>query len=434
MVTITVSDPRIEQADTRSSFTSYLVSTKQGNSVRRRYSDFRWLYQRLQTEIPGAIIPIIPHTRTFMSSNKFDIEFIEERRRDLQIFLQDVAEHSELLRAPSMTPFMLFALGTDFDEGKKTVEQKIPSIFVEETPKVESAASTLPQLPSARKGITNFMKKVRLTASAQELLTSQSERQVTDLNNYVAEIHGHTKALVKASDALLKSKLTTADAYDEIGYPVGLWRTTYLQQLENKDEGVQDLMGGIIKLSGEMSSLLKKKHKEEEFLFGHNIQKLSNTVAAFEIALDQRKQIQVDYTHIHNNLIEKNCALEKAQKNLKPPEVMDKLNSEKIELENRIEKEKKVFEEVTQRVIRDGEKCKPKIMKMLKEAFLSLAKAEVAYTTRINEVSQMMITDLEKIVVSEESPSHPPPPQAAPPPPPSAPPAPPPGDGEGDII
>mmetsp|Transcript_16880 Transcript_16880/g.19024 ORF Transcript_16880/g.19024 Transcript_16880/m.19024 type:complete len:174 (+) Transcript_16880:103-624(+) len=127
MVVITVSDPQLEQADTRYSFTSYLVSTKEGNSVRRRYSDFQWLYHRLQTELPGAIIPIIPHTRTIMSSKKFNIDFIEDRRRDLEDFLLAIAEHETICRAPSMTPFMLDPLGLDFDEGKKRVEQTVPT-------------------------------------------------------------------------------------------------------------------------------------------------------------------------------------------------------------------------------------------------------------------------------------------------------------------
>ena len=420
MVTITVTDPRIEQADTRSSFTSYLVSTKQGNSVRRRYSDFQWLYQRLQTEVPGAIVPIIPHTRTLMSAKKFDMEFIEERRRDLQDFLIEIAQHSELCRAPSMTPFMLLELGKDFDDGKKIAEQKIPSVFADEASTSEKDGnSSQPQLKSAAKGITNFFAKVRLTASSQELLTSQVEGQITALNNYVAEIHGHTKALTKASESLMKSKLTTAEAFKEIGIPIGLWRFAYMQQPENQDDGVKDMMTEIIKFSDEMSSLLQKKHKEEEFLFGHNTQKLSNTVSAFEIALNQRKKIQVEYTHIHNSLIEKNCALEKAQKNLKPPEVMDKLNSERVELESRIELEKKRFEEVTQRVIRDSEKCKPNLTQMLKDSFLMLAKAEVAYTTRINEVSQRVISDLEKVDGNGLGARNPPP---------STPPAPPPDD------
>jgi len=132
-------------------------------------------------------------------------------------------------------------------------------------------------------------------------------------------------------------------------------------------------------------------------LFGHNIHKLTNTVSAFEIALNQRKQIQVDYTHIYNTLIEKNCALEKAQKNLKPPEVTDKLNSERIELESRIEHEKKRFNEVTKRIIRDGERCKPRLMQMLKKSFFMFAKAEISYTAQINEISQRVVSDLEKV-------------------------------------
>ena len=415
MVVITVTDPRIEHPDSMSSFTSYLVSTKQGNSVRRRYSDFQWLYHRLQTEIPGAIVPIIPHTRTLMSSKKFDLEFIEERRRNLQDFLIAIAEHSELCRAPSMTPFMLLALGPDFDEAKRACEQKIPSAFnVDPSTSENAGKSSQNQIKSATKGVTNFLAKVRLSATAQELLTSQDEGRVFNLSNYVAEIHGHVKGLAKTSEALLKAKLTTADAFNEVGIPVGLWRTTHTQQPEHADDGVKEMMTEAIKYSAEMSELLRKKHKEEEFLFGHTIQKLSNTVSAFAIALEQRKRIQMDYTQSHNALIEKNSALEKAQKNLKPPEVMDKLTSERVELEEKIENQKERFEEVTKRVIRDGERCKPKLMELLKESFAALAKAEIAYTNRINEVSQRMLVDLENA--------------GRPQPPPSAPPAPPPDE------
>jgi sorting nexin-1/2 len=417
MVTIIVSDPRIEEADSRSSFTSYLVSTQQGNSVRRRYSDFQWLYKRLQTEVPGAIVPIIPHTRTIMSSKKFDLEFIEERRRNLHEFLLEIAQHSELCRAPSMTPFMLLALGTDLDDGKKKVEQSIPTIFADEGSKPDSSQ---PQLTSARKGITTFLAKVRLTAKSQELLTTRDESQILALNGYVLEVHGYLKALTKASDALLKSTSRTADAHNEIGVPIGLWRTALMQQTTNQDDGMQDMMAGIVKFSDEMASLYEKKHKEEEFLFGHHVQKLTSTVAGFEIALDQRKKIQIDYTHIQHTLIEKNSALEKAQKNLKPLEVTDKLNSERIELETRIDVEKKRFEEVTKRVIRDAEKCKPKLTQMLQSSFLMLAKAEISYTTRMNEVSQKMISDLEKVGCTGAD-DIPAPPTSEPPAPPTPP-------------
>jgi len=104
-----------------------------------------------------------------MSSKKFNLGFIEERRRDLQEFLLEIANHPELCRAPSMTPFMLLDLGKDFDDGKKKVEQKIPTIFADEVSKSDSSNLSQPQLASARKSVTNFFAKVRLTAKSQEL-------------------------------------------------------------------------------------------------------------------------------------------------------------------------------------------------------------------------------------------------------------------------
>merc|ERR1711957_618825 len=97
---------------------------------------------------------------------------------------------------------------------------------------------------------------------------------------------------------------------------------------------------------------------------------LANAVSSFDIALKKRKNYQMEFTHTHNNMIEKNAALEKAQKTLKPPEVTDKLNNERIELQSRIEFERKRFEEVTQRLLKDAEKNKPKLLKMLQSAFL----------------------------------------------------------------
>jgi len=423
MVAITVSDPRIEDPDTRHSFTSYLVTTKQGNSVRRRYSDFRWLYQRLHTEVPGAIIPIIPHTRTLMSNKKFNIEFIEERRRDLQEFLHGVAIHSELCRAPSMTPFMLYPLGEDFDNAKKKMEQTTPTnVDVFKMAEDGSALEAGKAATVARQGISSFFAKMRLSAGSQELLTAQVESQVIALHAYITEVSVQVKALAKASDSLLKSTLSSADAHHEIGVPIGFWRTSYMQQNEAQDEDVKSMMAGICKFSDEIASLLRKKYKEEEFLFGHNIQKLANYVSAFELAMSQRKKRQISYTHSHNSMIEKNAALEKAQKNLKPPEVTDKLNNERVELEKKIEEEKNRFDEVTNRLLRDAETHKPKLLQMLQDSFLMFAKAQISYTTRITEAFQRMVPLLEDSGSDggdkTEDSSPPPPPSAPPPPPP----------------
>ena len=59
---VDVSSP-INSGEGRNIHVTYLVTTG-GIEIRRRYSDFQWLYNRLLTEVPGAFVPIIPHKHT----------------------------------------------------------------------------------------------------------------------------------------------------------------------------------------------------------------------------------------------------------------------------------------------------------------------------------------------------------------------------------
>ena len=367
-------------------------------------SDFRWLRDRLQTEMPGGIVPIIPHRRTIMSNIKFNIEFIEQRRLDLEEFLNEIAVHGELCRAPSMTPFMLDPLGPDFDEGKKRVESATPTQNKwagEDTQSEISGPTGIMTNKSSQSTpmtarLGNFFAKLRLSAGNQELMTTKDESQVVALNEYVTEVQSYTNGLIKASEAILKSTSSAADAYHEIGIPIGMWRTVYMQQILKQDESTREMMAGICELSDSLSSLLRNKHKKEEFLFGRKIHKLANTVSAFDIALKQRKSCQMEFTHIHNNMIEKNQALEKAQKNLKPPEVTEQLQRERVELESLIEFGRQELDEITKRLLRDAETNRPKLLLMLQSAFLAFAKVQISYTSQLDEACKRLLPNLEE--------------------------------------
>ena len=52
-------------------------------AVLRRYSDFLWLYERLQRERAGAIVPPLPSKQAV---SRFSASFIEERRLKLEQF------------------------------------------------------------------------------------------------------------------------------------------------------------------------------------------------------------------------------------------------------------------------------------------------------------------------------------------------------------
>lgn len=247
MVFITISDPHTEEEGTRQRYTSYLVTTDKGNSIRRRYGDFLWLYKRLQTELPGAIVPVIPRSRALMiASKKFDPDFVEDRRRNLQQFLQGVVDHEELARAPSMSPFMVDMLGSDFEEGKKKVEARNPTNLlytnqVEEDygdvslEKGGAAQSTT----TARKGLSNFFAKIRVSTGSKDLMATDNEHDVSLLQEYIQDVAGHLKALVKSTDAIVKATADLAATYDEMGVPIGEWRTTFQQQQESQSVRAQ---------------------------------------------------------------------------------------------------------------------------------------------------------------------------------------------------
>ncbi|KAG7352446.1 PX domain containing protein [Nitzschia inconspicua] len=401
MVFITVSDPRTEEEGTRQRFTSYLVSTDKGNSVRRSYNDFLWLYKRLQTELPGAVVPILPRSRALIASKKFDPDFIEERRRNLQQFLQGVVDHEELARAPSMSPFMVDMLGSDFEEGKKKVEARMPTNLlytnqVEEDYGDGSAEKGAPTT-TARKGLSNFFAKIRVSAGSKELMATDNEHEVSVLQEYIQEVAGHLKTLVKSTDAFVQSTADLAATYDEMGVPVGEWRTTLQQQGPSQSTSghTMEMMSTLVEFASDFSTMLRRKHIEEEQKFGNQVYHLLNTVTAIQNALKQRRSVQVQYTATNKQIIDKDAALAKANKNLKPPEVTDKLRDERAELQQRSELEKRVLEECTQRLLRDAEKYKPVLIVLLKDAYLQYAKVQLAYNERTKKAFEQLIPYLD---------------------------------------
>ena len=74
------------------------------SSVLRRYTDFKWLSDRLHIERSGAIVPPLPDKRAGM--NRFASEFVEERRSNLEIFVRRVACHPELWDADCLATFL----------------------------------------------------------------------------------------------------------------------------------------------------------------------------------------------------------------------------------------------------------------------------------------------------------------------------------------
>ncbi|KAK3827647.1 MAG: hypothetical protein J3Q66DRAFT_276193 [Benniella sp.] len=109
---VTVTDP-IKEED---KYISYQVNTKttmkgfsaQNVSVRRRYQDFRWLYNALSRDYPERVLPPLPdkHRLGYVRGDRFSREFVEKRRASLERFLKKIAAHPVLQAKKQVRAFL----------------------------------------------------------------------------------------------------------------------------------------------------------------------------------------------------------------------------------------------------------------------------------------------------------------------------------------
>ncbi|XP_078434914.1 sorting nexin 1 isoform X2 [Wolffia australiana] len=109
---ISVTEP-VKLGNGVQAYISYRVVTKtnlpeyQGPEkiVIRRFSDFVWLRDRLCEKYKGFFIPPLPE-KSAVEKFRFSAEFIELRRQALDIFINRVASHPELLKSEDLRTFL----------------------------------------------------------------------------------------------------------------------------------------------------------------------------------------------------------------------------------------------------------------------------------------------------------------------------------------
>lgn len=109
---IAVADP-VKQGEGVSAFVSYKVRTRTDlpqynrptSEVIRRFRDFTHLEHMLSEKNKGVIIPPLPE-KNAVQKFQMSTEFIEDRRRALQVFLNRVAAHPVLCKSPDLQLFL----------------------------------------------------------------------------------------------------------------------------------------------------------------------------------------------------------------------------------------------------------------------------------------------------------------------------------------
>lgn len=220
---IAVTSP-INQGEGRNMHVTYLVVSG-GIEARRRYSDFQWLYQRILTEAPGAFVPIIPHKRTaLIGEARYDQDFVEERRKNLQVFIRGVFQvpHIQTL-SPSLVAF-LSAPDDQFDGAKKQVEAANPSLVSTKDMDGEQHVN----VTEAKKGFGNLIAKAKTVTQTKlgsmELLETNDEKEIAALKLYIHRMDMHIKELSLCSEKLIKSTSDKLCAINDMGVKISEWK------------------------------------------------------------------------------------------------------------------------------------------------------------------------------------------------------------------
>lgn len=118
-VSVWVRDPRIQKEDFWHSYIDYEICihtnsmcfTMKTSCVRRRYREFVWLRQRLQSNALLVQLPELPSKNLFFNMN--NRQHVDQRRQGLEDFLRKVLHNALLLSDSSLHLFLQSHLTSD---------------------------------------------------------------------------------------------------------------------------------------------------------------------------------------------------------------------------------------------------------------------------------------------------------------------------------
>ncbi|KAH9497284.1 Sorting nexin-9 [Dermatophagoides farinae] len=166
-VTVRVEEP------TKRNFIAYrLTPSDTGIPVKRRYKHFDWLHERLQDKFTTIPIPSLPDKQI---SGRYQDDFIENRRKQLQSWVERICRHPVLCQSTVWKHFITCKDEKQWKNGKRRAEKdelvggmffltiQIPenaTIDMNTDPKVEQFARFIGKLDESMKNTYNLSQEM----------------------------------------------------------------------------------------------------------------------------------------------------------------------------------------------------------------------------------------------------------------------------------
>jgi len=291
--TVTISSPSKVESSLLNTHTEYMIHVKTSLnhyknsefSVARRYSDFNWLREQLAENNKGYLIPPLPEKAVL---NRFNAEFVEYRRKELERFLQRVVAHHHLCQSPDLQAFF----ETEKAEGglvKKSVDKSQTQ-------------------GESKSGFLSFLSTTPTLGVVQD-----PDPWFDSKKNYISSLETHYQLLTKNLNTYIRKKKETVAAFAEFGVSCSLTASAEADH-DSTTSGAFNHFADIITQANDLE---EKRMSDETGVFEDSLKDYHRLLQAVKEMLAARQDKLTAYHNASKSLETKREKLEKTKGNAK---------------------------------------------------------------------------------------------------------------------
>ncbi len=383
---ITVCDPVKQEQGAMSTYITYKVNTSTDRqdfhygqfSVIRRYRDFLWLHDRLGEEFPGIINPPLPERRTGMI-NRFEPEFIEKRRKELERYLNRVASHEEL---SSSNYFMTFLQADDAALAEKKEEYK--------RQKLESGKEGTPGAKFTKwfDGAMSAVMKLRVGMEGES--KSDVDKQFEHMEQYVNELDVQIHQVAKHASSLVKKQEILGNTMYDFGFAF-----TQLASSEREIASLGEALQHMGEKADSVSVACRAQALKEGEAFEVPIHDYVKIIAALKAAMAKRQETKIKYIAAVHEVEVCTTRRQKIEGVAGKEKKLHAADSALHAAQAIMELAKDEFEQVTTRLLREFERFLAEKSHDLKKVMLDYVKIQIEYARKIEAHWTELVAELE---------------------------------------
>ncbi|KAG2492390.1 hypothetical protein HYH03_009336 [Edaphochlamys debaryana] len=292
---IEVCDP-VKQGEGVAAYVSYKVRTKTTHSaygspffeVIRRFRDFAWLHDKLVEKNKGLIVPPLPE-KSAVQKYQMATDFIDQRRRALQVFVNRVASHPVLKDSRELQTF----LQANEEAWMLEIAKWQAETNAQHRP-VSAAAQWLKSLQHSAQSL--------VSGRADEI---QEDPEYIKIRDYVNSLEAHLTEAHRQAGRLLRKEADMGSALAEFAAAA--------EALGKQDgEGpMRSAFGCLFTRAGEVAALSRSRSEALAVEFAAPLKEFARTIKSVQTAMGDRAAALAAYSQAKSDLDSKKVRLAK---------------------------------------------------------------------------------------------------------------------------